>query len=298
MSKAKKYHRIAVLMGGPSSEREISLKSGAAISAGLKQSGYDVVGVDIETRDFVLPDSTEAVFIALHGAFGEDGQVQSMLQEKGIPYVGAGPEGSKAAFDKGITKERLVTAGIPTAAYQLLHRGDQPTLELPAVVKPTCQGSTIGIHKVTRAEEWEAALDDAFSYGDELLVEDYIDGRELTVGVVGEEALPVVEVLVPGGWYDFGAKYSSSQTSYLVPAPIEDGLAVRCRELALATFEILECRGLGRIDFRLGLDLVPYVLELNTIPGFTETSLLPKAAKAVGIDFPELCDRIISMATL
>jgi D-alanine-D-alanine ligase len=172
-------------------------------------------------------------------------------------------------------------------------------LPLPVVVKPPCQGSTIGVQRVTAPEAWAAALADALRFDSEVLVETYISGRELTVGVVGDEALPVIEIVAPNGWYDYDAKYSKDVgTQYLVPAPLDKATAARCRALGLATFRALGCRGLGRVDIRMTDTGEMFVLELNTIPGFTETSLLPKAARLAGMDFPVLCDRIMRMATL
>jgi D-alanine-D-alanine ligase len=295
----RRFQRVAVLKGGPSEEREVSLRSGAAVAAGLREAGYRVAEIDVRGARLNLPRDTEAVFIVLHGAFGEDGQIQQLLDERGLPYTGSGTAACRTSFDKRLSKEVFRRTGIPTPDYELLGPGQAPTLPLPVVVKPPCQGSTIGVHRVAAAAEWDAALTDALRFGNEVVVETYIPGRELTVGVVGATALPPIEIRALDGWYDYRAKYASGgQTQYLVPAPVGAACAARCQELALAAFRELGCRGFARVDFRLAADGGLYVLELNNIPGFTATSLLPKAALAAGIAFPALCDRIMQLAAL
>lgn len=284
-------------MGGPSSERDVSLRSGSAIARGLRDAGYEVAEVPFCGREFQVPAGTEAVFVALHGEFGEDGQVQAILEEQGIPYTGSGPESSRTAFDKVLSKKIFMARGIPTPAYELLKTGDRRTLPLPVVTKPVCQGSSIGVHRVFAESEWEPASRDTLSYGD-MLVETYIPGRELTVGIVGDEALPVVEIVAPGDWYSFDAKYTQGASRYLAPAPLDTRTADICRDLGLRTFRALNCRGFARTDIRLAPTGEAYVLELNNIPGFTETSLLPKAAACAGMTFAELCDRIMRNARL
>jgi len=298
MSKASRFRKVAVVKGGPSSEREVSLRSGAAVARGLREAGYDVVEMDLTGRTVDLPRDIEAVFIALHGEFGEDGQVQRLLEEKGIPYTGSSPEASALAFDKMRTKEILRGKGILTPRYEVLAAGGRRTIDLPVVVKPSRQGSSIGVHRVFREEEWALAFADALRYDSELIVEEYIRGRELTVGVVGEQVLPAVEIVAPGDWYSYDAKYSGGKTKYIAPAPLSAGVADMCAVAALQTFRALGCRGMGRVDFRLSPDTSAFVLELNSIPGFTETSLLPKAAQAAGISFPELCAGIMELAAL
>lgn len=293
----RKFRRVAVLKGGPSAERDVSLRSGAAVARGLREAGYDVTEVDIRGHSVRIPAGTEAVFIALHGEFGEDGQVQRILEARSIPYTGSGPAASAAAFDKRLAKEILHRNGIPTPEYEVLRRGDTRRLPLPVVVKPPCQGSSIGVYRVFRREQWRAAIEGAFAYDDELIAEKYVKGRELTVGIVGTDVLPVVEIVAPAGWYSFDAKYSGGRTRYLVPAPVPASVARRCADAARRTFAALGCRGMGRVDLRLANDGQAYVLELNNVPGFTEFSLLPKAAQAAGMSFAELCDRIMSLAT-
>lgn len=292
------FHRVGVLMGGRSSEREVSLRSGAAVAAGLRSAGYEVTEVVLEDDRIVLPDTLEAVFIALHGRFGEDGTLQALLKKRGVPYTGSGPEASRRAFDKRLTKQILLREKIPTPEFEVLRAGSPRRLPLPVVIKPAREGSSIGVHRVFEEEDWPAALADALQYDEEVIVERFIEGRELTVGLVGEETLPVLEIRPPQGFYNYRAKYTSGQSEYLVPAPIPDEWASRCRALAWRTFRALGAEGMGRVDLRMAPDGTAYVLELNTIPGFTETSLLPKAARAAGLSFPALCDRIMCSASV
>ena len=293
-----KFKHVAVLKGGISSEREVSLRSGAAVANGLRQCGYTVEEIDITSADFELVSAVEAVFITLHGTFGEDGQVQRILAKRGLPYTGADPEASWLAFAKNLTKEILTREGIATATYEILTDGRKRTLPLPVVVKPTRQGSSCGVHRIIRDDEWDAAFADALSFNNEVLVEPYIAGRELTVGIVDAEVLPVIEIRAPEGNYDYYAKYTKGATEYLVPAPLTRETTRQCQQFGWETYCALKCRGMGRVDMRMAPDGRIYVLELNTIPGFTETSLLPKAAKAAGHDFPELCGRIMETAAL
>lgn len=292
------FHRVAVLMGGPSLEREVSLRSGRAVTEGLRQAGYEVTEVDVKGRTFDLPPQVEAVFVALHGEFGEDGQVQEILARKKMPYTGARPEASRIAFDKVRSKQILMRHGIATPVFELLRPGQARTLPLPIVVKPVRQGSSLGCHKVTAEADWPAALADAMTFNGEVLVEAYIDGKELTVGIVDDEVLPVIEIHAPDSNYDYRAKYTKGVTEYLVPAPIDAAATRLCQDLSIRTYRALAGRGLGRVDLRMSPDGRMYVLELNTIPGFTATSLLPKAAGVAGYAFAALCDRIIRTASV
>ena len=295
---SKRFNHVAVLKGGFSEEREVSLRSGTAVGGGLRQAGYIVDEIDVHNPDFIVPDGAEAAFITLHGNFGEDGQIQRILEQKHIPYTGADPQSSWLAFSKNLAKDILTRHKIATPVYELLRPGQKRNLPLPVVVKPIRQGSSFGVHLVLRENEWTAALAEAMTYNNEVLVEEYIGGRELTVGIVGNEVLPIIEIRAPAGNYDFHAKYTMGVTEYLVPAPLEKEQTVSCRRLAWETYCALQCRGLGRVDLRLSPEGRIYVLELNTIPGFTETSLLPKAAKAAGCSFSSLCERIMEMAAL
>ena len=296
-----RFKQIAVVMGGTSSERDISLASGRAVVQGLTAAGYNVTPVvlDADTVDG-LPAATDAVFIALHGGYGENGGIQADLDACGIPYTGSGAAASRLALDKAATKRVLVEAGLATAQYEVLARGqDHTTLQPPLVVKPPCDGSSVGVGLVNRLDEWGCALAQARRVDPQgrALVEVFIPGREWTVGIVIDEALPVVEICAPGGWYGFDAKYTVGQTEYVFPAdPADDALADHCRQLACDAFHATGCRGMGRVDFRVTPSREPFILELNTVPGFTATSLLPKAAAHHGIVFPALCGRIMEAA--
>ncbi len=285
-------------MGGFSSEREVSLRSGAAVANGLRQSGYQVTAVDIRGRHFDLPASADAAFVVLHGEFGEDGQIQEILRQRGLPHTGSGPEVSRLAFNKERSKRLLVEQGIATPVFEVLRPGEKRTLALPVVVKPIRQGSSFGVHRVLAEKEWSAGLADAMTYNGEVIVESFIDGKELTVGLVGDDVLPVIEIRAPDNNYDYRAKYTQGVTEYLVPAPLDKEQTALCQRLAWRTYQTHGGRGMGRVDLRMAADGAMYVLELNTIPGFTETSLLPKAAAAAGYTFAGLCDRIIRLAVL
>lgn len=292
----RRFHTIAVLKGGPSAERSVSLSSGTAVAKALRSLDYDVVEVDVTGYDVEVPSTCEAVFIALHGAFGEDGQLQKMLEQRKIPFTGSSSSASRCSFDKLSSKRVFEANGVATPRWEVLLPGQPRTLPLPVVVKPPRQGSSIGISKVFQESEWEPALQAAREHDPESLVEAYIEGRELTVGIVGDQVLPVVEIRAPDGYYDYHAKYTKGVTEYLAPAPLDDDTTRMCQALAWRSFTALNARGLGRVDIRLTPDGHPFVLELNNIPGFTETSLLPKAARVVGLEFPALCEKILNLA--
>lgn len=294
----RKYSRVAVLMGGLSSEREVSLKSGVAVAKALREGGYEVMEIDITSRLFSVPEGVDAVFVALHGQFGEDGEIQQILTDMNMPFTGSGAESSRVAFDKVLTRERLVENGIPVARGEVLTRAADRTIPVPLVAKPPREGSSVGCYLVFEEHAWASAFEGAIQYSGEVLVEEYIPGRELTVGIVGRQVLPAVEIKPASEWYDFEAKYVTGDTQYQVPAELDQSTTERLQALALETFDCLGAEGIGRVDFRLTPAGQPYVLELNSIPGFTATSLLPKAAKAVGIGFSELCCRIMETAHL
>lgn len=287
------FGKVAVLKGGISSEREVSLRSGAAIAQGLRDGGYEVIEVDVTSRALCIPADVEVVFIALHGAFGEDGGVQRMLDERGIGYTGSGAESCQLSFDKVLTRACLQQHGIPVPPGEVVARAEERTLPVPLVVKPPREGSSVGCHLVFNEGDWAAAFADAAGYSDTVLVEEYIPGRELTVGIVGDEVLPVVEICTASAWYDYQAKYVTGDTQYKVPADLPEELAAECQAIAMQTFKALKAEGFGRVDFRLSPEGRLFVLELNAIPGFTATSLLPKAAQAAGTGFSALCCRII-----
>lgn len=292
------FNQVAVLKGGISAEREVSLESGAAIAAGLREAGYEVTEVDVQCRDFTVPEGIDAVFIALHGTFGEDGGAQARLEELGIPYVGTGVEASRIAFDKLLTEQVLKKAGVPVPSGEVLRAGQERTLPLPVAVKPPREGSSVGCHLVFEESDWDDALAEALTHDEEVLVQQFIPGREFTVGVVDGDVMPVIEIVPEKGWYDYAAKYKEDTTRYMVPAELSLEKTAEMQAVALKTFEALGARGFGRVDFRMTPAGDLFVLELNTIPGFTSHSLLPKAAKAAGIEFPALCSRIMQTASL
>jgi D-alanine-D-alanine ligase len=291
---------VGVLMGGKSSERAISLKSGAAVLEALQRKGYDTVPLDA-AKDLVSllrKHKVDVAFVCLHGKTGEDGTIQGFLEIMGVPYTGSGVKASAVAMDKVMTKKLLRFHKIPTPEFVVVDGSTRGhgVLPLPVVVKPSEEGSTIGVTRVDKKKALKEAVQRALQFSDHVLVERYIEGRELTVGILDEEALPVVEVRPTSGFYDYDAKYSSAETEYLVPAPIPKRLARKVQELALLVHRLLGCAGVTRVDLILGKALHPYVLEVNTIPGMTATSLLPKAAQAAGIPFDDLVERILRSA--
>jgi D-alanine-D-alanine ligase len=291
-----KPHRIAVLKGGPSAEREVSLRSGAAAAEALREAGFDVEEVTVEDAGFVVPEGTDLAFIALHGTFGEDGQVQEILAQRGIPFTGASAEVSRIAFDKEKTKEKLREQRVPTPEGQLVRRLEEVTLSLPLFLKPNAQGSSVGTHPVTTREELAAAFADALKFDSAVLVERFIRGKELTVGVLGDDVLPIVEIHPLDGFYDYTNKYTKGRTEYFCPARLDPAITSAIQKQALAAHLAIGHPVYSRIDFLLQDDGQFFCLEVNTIPGMTATSLLPKAAAAVGIDFPKLCRRIVELS--
>lgn len=297
---------IAVLKGGISSEREVSLKSGAAVTRGLRTAGYDVIPVDVRDSELRELDTLpiDVAFIALHGTFGEDGGVQMLLENKGIPYTGSGVSASELAMDKLASKDMFVFHGVNTPSYVAVPEGESLSehavwvdkVGYPLVVKPPREGSSMGASIVRREGDVAPAFRSCYRFDDEALVEQFIQGRELTVGVIDHEPLPIIEIKTSREFYDYNAKYHAPDTQYILDPDLEPELAEEIKEMASRAFDALGCEGFGRVDFMLGLDGVPYVLEINTIPGFTERSLLPKAAAHAGIGFPQLCGRLARMA--
>lgn len=293
--------RVAVLMGGPSAERAVSLRSGEAVAHALENAGAVVTTVDVHGPDFELPFETEVVFVALHGTFGEDGTVQQILEECGVPYTGSGPEASAKAFDKVAAKAEFVSARIPTPRYKVVSAGrhDHKRLagmELPLVVKPARQGSSVGVEIVHRRADLEQACVDAGRYDERLIVEEFVAGRELTVGIFDGNPLPVVEIRPKQSFFTYQAKYTPGQTDYFVPAQVDAVPAAHAQFLAKRAHECLGCRDFSRVDLMLAGTGELFVLEVNTIPGFTDTSLVPKAARAAGMSFQQLCVRLVEMA--
>jgi D-alanine-D-alanine ligase len=291
-----KPHHITVLKGGPSAEREVSLRSGTAAEEALREAGYQVTEVVVDDVGFVVPEGTELAFLALHGTFGEDGQVQDLLAARGIPFTGANAKVSRIAFDKEKTKEKLRQHGVPTPEGQLVRSLEEITLPLPVFIKPNAQGSSVGTHPVTTHEELVSALADALKFDTAVLVERFIQGKELTVGVLGDQVLPIVEIHPLDGFYDYANKYTKGRTEYFCPARLPEEITVLIQQYALKAHHAIGHPVYSRIDFLLEDDVFPSCLEINTIPGMTATSLLPKAAAAVGITFPQLCRRIVELS--
>ena len=287
--------KLAVLKGGPGSERDVSLRSGASVASALRSVGADVTEIEVIGTEVEIPSGTELVFNLIHGTFGEDGDLQALLEERGIPYTGEGVKESRVAFDKILTKQALTRAGVPTPRSEILKSREKPTLSLPIVIKAPCQGSSVGVHLIHEASAIDPALADCLQHGDEILVEELVEGRELTVGVLGDQVLPVVEIKPLAGFYDYTNKYTKGATEYLVPAPLTEEETAAVQSVALAAVKALGLRVYSRVDVLLGHG-GPTVLEINTIPGMTETSLLPKAAAASGLDFSTLCCRIAALS--
>jgi D-alanine-D-alanine ligase len=292
--------KIAVLCGGSSSEREVSLRSGSAVANALRSLGTDAFEIDVRDGDFHLPAGTELAFNALHGTFGEDGPVQAILESKGIPYTGEGEESSRLAFDKIESKKRFKEYGVPTARYVTVQKGEVPDLPLPYVVKVPCQGSSVGVYLVKAMSDRQAALEQAFAQADTILVEAFVSGRELTVGVLGETVLPIIEIRPRGGFYSYENKYTwtnrGGAAEHECPARLSRTEKERVESAALAAHRSLDLEIYSRVDVILNADREPQVLEVNTIPGMTETSLLPEAAAAAGISMSQLCASIVRLS--
>jgi D-alanine-D-alanine ligase len=292
--------KVAVLCGGPSSEREVSLRSGSAVANALRLLGADAFEIDVRDGKFRLPAGTELAFNALHGTFGEDGTIQAILDERGIPYTGESEAGSRLAFDKIESKRRFVDCGVPTAPYVTLEKGEIPNLPLPYVVKVPCQGSSVGVYLVKSMPERDAALKKAFAQSDSILVEAFVSGRELTVGVLGENVLPIIEIRPRGGFYSYENKYTwtnrGGAAEHECPARLNRREKALVESAALAAHRSLELEIYSRVDVILDADREPQVLEVNTIPGMTETSLLPEAAAAAGISMSQLCEFIVQLS--
>ncbi len=334
--------KIAVLLGGSSPERYVSISSGKGIINALREAGHDVVAVDpalgrnqitetellsqgvgerppspeflsslspknyLSSIDSHLFDDIDLAFIILHGKWGEDGTAQSLLELRSVKFTGSGVMASAIAMDKVMSKKLFIHHGIPTIEWYDYRKDSLPRsasvksnisgIGYPVVVKPNDQGSSIAINIVRTESELDGALDEAEKISDTVLVEKYIPGAELTVGILGGEPLPVIEIRPHEGFYDYRHKYTKGMTEYLVPAPIDSSFSLRLQETAINAFTSLGCKTFGRVDFRIGDDGVPYCLEVNTIPGMTETSLVPKAAAAAGITFTRLVEKIVRLS--
>lgn len=289
---------IVVMLGGPSAEREVSLRSGAAVAKALRSLGHTVTELDPKGA-WALPAGTEVVFLALHGTYGEDGSVQAQLDALGVPYTGCGAESSRIAFDKVLTKLRCIERNVPTAKYAVLKSAGDPWpqhLKAPCVLKPVRQGSSVGLHFIKAEKDLSAAVADGLKYDSELILEEQVIGRETTVGILKDTALPIVEVRPKAGSYDYANKYTAGATEYFCPAPFEPAAAKRIQEAGLAAFRAVGGRDYGRVDVMVGAGDQPVVLEVNTLPGMTETSLLPKAAAAAGYSYADLCQAMVDLA--
>jgi D-alanine-D-alanine ligase len=290
---------ITVMLGGPSAEREVSLRSGAAVVRALRGRGHRVTELDPRTGSWTLPSVTEAVFLALHGTYGEDGTVQEQLEALGVPYTGSDARASRIAFDKASTKQRCVAANVPTPPFRVVESADTPWpegWEAPLVVNPVCQGSSVGLRFVESRDSWSTALAEALRHDSRVLVEPRIEGRETTVGILGDEVLPIVEVCPKQGAYDYQNKYTAGATEYHCPAGFDEATTRRIQSAGREAFRAVGGRDYGRVDIMVTSGGEPQVLEVNTLPGMTETSLLPKAAAAAGISYEELCHRMVAMA--
>ncbi len=304
MAQNLKGKRIGVLMGGLSPEREVSLTTGQAVFKAIQKNGLEAVALDVD-RDIALNlknNRIDIAFIALHGTYGEDGTIQGILEYAKIPYTGSGVLGSAIAYDKVKSKEIFKFNNIPSADYQVFNRNQKNipdrTLDLPVVVKPSTQGSSIGISIVKEESEWQKALELAFKYSEEVLVEKFIEGRLLAIGMNGEQPFPIVHIKPKSEFYDYESKYTEGKTDYVCPAELSAKEISRCEDVAIQVVRALKSRGIPRVDVILDDKGTPWVLEINTIPGMTPISLLPMAAKQAGMNFDELVMEILATAQL
>ncbi|MBR3621995.1 MAG: D-alanine--D-alanine ligase [Selenomonadaceae bacterium] len=304
--------KIVVVMGGTSTEAEVSRRTGSAIYSALKKKGYNVVSMELNPPTFaddIQREKPDIVFNALHGKFGEDGLLQGTLDMLNIPYTGSGVLAAALTMDKGMTKRVLKAENVRTPNGKVYYRFQQveeveedirKEFSLPCVIKATDQGSSIGVYIVDKAEDIKKAVEECFRLSATILAEEFIDGRELTVALWGNsetvEAFPIIEITTLSGKYDYESKYTVGASSHIIPAKIPPEVAEEVAELAKKTFHITYCAGVARVDFMLSKDNKPYVIEVNSVPGMTETSLVPDAARAMGMEFGELCEKILIMA--
>jgi D-alanine-D-alanine ligase len=297
------FGKVAVLLGGKSAEREVSLKSGGMVLAALKKKGVDAHPFDPKERDLLdlVKERFQRVFIALHGGFGENGTVQGVLEWLGIPYTGSGVLASALAMDKLRTKRIWTAEGLPTAPYAVLDKDTDlkavaKRLSVPMFVKPASEGSSVGMTKVRKASALDEAYALAVNYDPVVLAEKFIDGPELTVAILGDQVLPIIRIVTPREFYDYEAKYIANDTQYLIPCGVPEKKEKELQALSLKAFRALGCRGWGRVDLMLDKRGKPYLLEVNTSPGMTDHSLVPMAARAVGISYEDLCVKILERA--
>lgn len=301
--------RIGVLMGGMSAERKISLRTGQAIHKALLKKNYQGHSIDV-TRSLaqtLTKKKIEIAFLALHGRWGEDGTVQGMLEIMQIPYTGSGVLASALALHKGMTKKILSYHRLPTADFQMLKAEDSKCADLhqkikiplPLVIKPIAEGSTIGTTIVTRKEKLRAACKQAARFDQHILIERFVEGKEITAGILNGAALPLIEIVPQAGFYSFQSKYTPGNTEYIIPARLKKSVVLKIQQLALKAYHAIGCEGVARVDFMLShKKSQPYILEINTIPGMMETSLLPMAANYLGIGFENLVEKIVLTARL
>ncbi len=299
--------KIGVLLGGLSSEREVSLASGNAILKALKEKGYHPVAIDVnkDIAQKLHEARIEIAFIALHGRFGEDGAIQGLLEVMGIPYTGSGILASAIGMNKSVSKQVFRAHGLLVGPYEIVYTGDRhsiqqilDTIRFPAVIKPHAEGSSVGVSLVFKKEDVAPAVELAFRYGNEILIEKFIKGKEVQVGILGNRALGAIEIVPKRAFYDYEAKYEAGMSDHFFPARIPDDIYKRTLDAGLAAHRAIGCRGYSRVDFIIDEVGLPYILEVNTLPGMTATSLLPEIAKGVGISFPDLVEEILRLAVM
>ncbi|HEX9135627.1 MAG TPA: D-alanine--D-alanine ligase [Nitrospirota bacterium] len=297
--------KIGVLLGGFSSEREVSLASGNAILKALKDKGYYAVAIDVgrDVTQKIKDNAIEVAFIALHGRFGEDGAIQGLLEVMGIPYTGSGILASALGMNKTVSKQVFRSRGLLVGPYEVIYAGDAAKVDdalkdirFPAVIKPHAEGSSVGVSLVFKKEDVAEAVALALKYGNEFLIEKFIRGKEVQVGILGNRALGAIEIVPKRAFYDFTAKYEKGMSDHFFPARIPDVAYKRTLDAGLAAHRAIGCRGYSRVDFIIDESGAPYILEVNTLPGMTSTSLLPEIANGVGIPFPDLVEEILRLA--
>lgn len=305
--------KIIVVMGGTSTEAEISRQTGTAILKALQSKGYNAEGMELHPQTFaseIAAVHPAIVFNALHGKFGEDGLIQGTLDMLGIPYTGSGVLAAAITMDKAASKRVFIAEGISTPKAHSYYRFENEQRDLaaeieqefglPVVVKASSQGSSIGVYIVEQPADLASALDEAFKYDNEIIVEQFIRGKELTVAVWGDEkqqeAFPIIEITTTSGRYDYESKYTKGASTHIIPARVSEAKTKEIQELAVKTFRACGCRGVARVDMMLAEDGTPYVIEVNSVPGMTELSLVPDAGRAMGVEFPDLCARLLEMA--
>lgn len=301
MGSGNSLGRVAVLMGGNSSEREVSLKSGAAVLDGLHKAGVDAVPFDPAEEEIGELQKFDRAFIVLHGKGGEDGVIQGVLESLHIPYTGSGVLASALAMDKLKTKQLWMGIGLPTPPFVVLHSvgdlsGVADKLGFPLMIKPVCEGSSIGMAKVNSADELQTAWAKAGDFSGDVIAEKWVEGEEYTVAILGNEPLPVIRLRTPHGFYDYDAKYSAEDTEYLSPCGLDESMEKSLQAVALKAFDSLGCEGWGRVDIMVDRHGEPWLLEVNTVPGMTDHSLVPMAAREAGMTFSMLVGRILEMS--